>query len=76
MAKYCVYCGNPLKSEDKFCIICGKPVLASVKKPEKPGLDKAREIIRERQKPKERIVEESAPEEVFEVVPSKKDKKS
>ena len=46
MAKYCVYCGNPLKSEDKFCIICGKPVLASVKKPEKPDVEKAKDTIR------------------------------
>jgi hypothetical protein len=75
MAKYCVYCGNPLKEEDKFCIICGKPVLASVKKAEKPGVEKARELIKERQKPKQHIVEESAPEEVFEVLPEKKDKK-
>ena len=78
MAKYCVYCGNPLKNEDKFCIICGKPVLASVKKPEKTGVEKAREIIKERKKPKERIVEESILEDNFEVLseePEKKGKK-
>lgn len=49
MAKYCVYCGNPLKEKDKFCIICGKPALGDLPKSskrerakpqEKPKLDK------------------------------------
>ncbi|NVM17927.1 MAG: hypothetical protein HWN80_09440 [Candidatus Lokiarchaeota archaeon] len=78
MAKYCVYCGNPLKNEDKFCIICGKPVLAGVKKSEKTGVEKAREIIKEKRTPKERIMEESIIENDFEVlseVPKKKGKK-
>jgi len=78
MAKYCVYCGNPLKSEDKFCIICGKPVLAGVKKPEKTGVEKAKDIIKERKTPKERIVAESIREEDFEDLheePVKKSKK-
>jgi len=78
MAKYCVYCGNPLKSEDKFCIICGKPVLAGVKKPEKTGVEKAKDIIKERKTPKERIVAESIKEEDFEDLheePVKKSKK-
>ena len=78
MAKYCVYCGNPLKSEDKFCIICGKPVLAGVKKPEKTEVEKARDIIKEKKTHKERIVEKTIVEEDFEVVsekPGKKDKK-
>jgi len=35
MAKYCVYCGNPLKETDKFCIICGKPVLGDLPKSSK-----------------------------------------
>ena len=80
MAKYCVYCGNPLKTEDKFCIICGKPVLAGVKKPEKPGVEKAREIIKEKKTPKEKVIEKSNIEEDFEAVETKdkkkKDKKS
>jgi len=59
MAKYCVYCGNPLKSEDKFCIICGKPVLAGVKKSEKTEVEKVKEFIRDKKTPKEEIVEES-----------------
>jgi len=78
MAKYCVYCGNPLKAEDKFCIICGKPVLAGIKKPEKTGVEKAKEIIKDKRTPKERIVQESIIEENFEDVaeiPDKKDKK-
>jgi predicted nucleic acid-binding Zn ribbon protein len=78
MAKYCVYCGNPLKSDDKFCIICGKPVLTGVKKPEKTEVEKAREIIKERKKPKERIIAESIREDHFEVLseePVKKSKK-
>ena len=75
MAKYCVYCGNPLKSDDKFCIICGKPVLASVKKPEKTEVEKAREIIKEKKKPREKFVEESIIEDTFEVLPEKPDKK-
>jgi len=78
MAKYCVYCGNPLKSDDKFCIICGKPVLTGVKKPEKTEVEKAREIIKERKKPKERIIAESIREDHFEDLseePVKKSKK-
>ena len=59
MAKYCVYCGNPLKNEDKFCIICGKPVLAGVKKSEKTEVEKVKEFIRDKKTPKEEIVEES-----------------
>ncbi len=29
MRKFCVYCGNPVKPEDKFCIACGKPLLTN-----------------------------------------------
>ncbi|MBY8987573.1 MAG: hypothetical protein KGD61_03885, partial [Candidatus Lokiarchaeota archaeon] len=75
MAKYCVYCGNPLKNDDKFCIICGKPVLASVKKPEKTGVEKAKEIIKERKTPKEKIMEQSISEDDFEVLSEEPDKK-
>ncbi|GAI80701.1 unnamed protein product [marine sediment metagenome] len=50
MAKYCVYCGNPLKENDKFCIICGKPVLASVKKQEKTEVEKVKEFIKDANK--------------------------
>ena len=78
MAKYCVYCGNPLKNDDKFCIICGKPVLAGVKKPEKTGVEKAKEIIKDKRTPKEKILEESLAEDDDEnlyVKPNKKSKK-
>ena len=75
MAKYCVYCGNPLKNEDKFCIICGKPVLAGVKKPEKTEVEKAREIIKEKKTPKKRIIEEAREEDPFEAIPEVSEKK-
>jgi len=35
MAKFCPYCGNPVKETDKFCIICGKPMLTDIPKAEK-----------------------------------------
>ncbi len=76
MAKYCVYCGNPLKSEDKFCIICGKPVLAGVKKSEKTEVEKAKELIKEKKTPKEEIVEESFEEDEDEDLSEKPDKKT
>ncbi len=76
MAKYCVYCGNPLKNEDKFCIICGKPVLAGVKKPEKTGVEKAKDIIKDKKTPKEKIIEESFASDSDENSFEKPDKKS
>lgn len=76
MAKYCVYCGNPLKNEDKFCIICGKPVLAGVKKSEKTGIEKAKEIIKDRKTPKQEIVEKRFAEDDDEPLSEKPDKKS
>ena len=76
MAKYCVYCGNPLKNEDKFCIICGKPVLAGVKKSEKTGVEKAKEIIKDKRTPREEIAEESfGDDESLSEKPDKKAKK-
>jgi hypothetical protein len=44
MAKYCVYCGNPLKESDKYCIICGKPVITNVSKPPKILEEKPKKI--------------------------------
>ncbi|HUW91352.1 MAG TPA: zinc ribbon domain-containing protein [Candidatus Nanopelagicaceae bacterium] len=76
MAKYCVYCGNPLKSEDQFCIICGKPVLAGVKKSEKTEVAKAKELIKDKKTPKKEIVEESFAEEEDEDLSEKPDKKA
>ena len=78
MAKYCVYCGNPLKSDDKFCIICGKPVLASVKKPEKTEVEKIKEFIKDKKKPREEPAEEIIIEEPVQELsekPAKKGKK-
>jgi hypothetical protein len=78
MAKYCVYCGNPLKSDDKFCIICGKPVLASVKKPEKTEVEKIKEFIKDKKKPREEPAEEIIMEEPVQELsekPAKKGKK-
>ena len=76
MAKYCVYCGNPLKSEDKFCIICGKPVLAGVKKSEKTEVEKAKDFIKGKKTPKEKIIEESFAYNDDEKLPEKPDKKA
>ncbi len=76
MAKYCVYCGSPLKVGDKFCIICGKPVLADVNKPEKTGVEKAKDIIKDKRTPKEIILEESYAEDDDENLSVKPDKKS
>jgi hypothetical protein len=78
MAKYCVYCGNPLKSDDKFCIICGKPVLASVKKPEKTEVEKIKEFIKDKKKPREEPADEIIIEEHVQALsekPAKKGKK-
>ncbi|NVM44582.1 MAG: hypothetical protein HWN79_06675, partial [Candidatus Lokiarchaeota archaeon] len=76
MAKYCVYCGNPIvEGIDKFCIICGKPVLAGVKKPVKTEVEKARDIIKEKRTPKQRIIEESIEEDPFEAIPEVSEKK-
>jgi len=44
--KYCVYCGNPLKSTDKYCIICGKPVLRDIEKPR--TVQKPKDVIKEK----------------------------
>jgi len=75
MAKYCVYCGNPLKSEDKFCIICGKPVLAGVKKPEKTEVEKVKEFIKDKKKLREEILVEEQ-QEVLEIEEVKKKKRN
>ena len=76
MAKYCVYCGNPLKNDDKFCIICGKPVLAGVKKSEKTGVEKAKELIKDKKAPKREIVEETFEEDDDEDLSEKPNKKA
>jgi len=74
MAKYCVFCGNPLKNADKFCIICGKPVLTSVRKPEKTEVEKAKDFIKDKKKLRGKSVEEIITEESVEE-PSEKPEK-
>ena len=76
MAKYCVFCGSPIKAEDKFCIICGKPVLTDINKSEKTGVEKAKDTIKDKRTPKEIILEESYAEDDDEDLSEKPDKKS
>ncbi len=74
MAKYCVFCGNPLKNEDKFCIICGKPVLTSVKKPEKTAVEKAKDFVKDKKKLREEPAGEIIIEEDVEELSGKPEK--
>ena len=60
MAKYCVYCGNPLKETDKYCIICGKPVLTNVSKTPKKPVDQPKKILIEPDLEEDEIDEEEA----------------
>jgi hypothetical protein len=60
MAKYCVYCGKPVKQEDKFCINCGKPLLSNIPKVETksklPIVEKPKEEkIKAEDKEKEKV---------------------
>jgi hypothetical protein len=83
MAKYCVYCGNPLKESDKFCIICGKPVLGDLPKSNKDNKSKSQ--IKEKQTKKqvtvndileeEEIISDIVEEEIEEDEPKTKKKK-
>ncbi len=63
MAKFCPYCGNPVKETDKFCIICGKPMLTDIPKAEreierKEPIKKEEEIrVEEKGEEKEEILE-------------------
>ena len=69
MAKYCVYCGNPLKPTDKYCIICGKPVLSDrpERKPITPQTHKPIKI-QEEKTPSEYIPDEEINEEPMDLV--------
>jgi len=64
MAKYCVYCGNPLKESDKFCIICGKPVLGDLPKSSKGDISKPQS--KEKQPKKQVTVKDILEEEEIE----------
>ncbi|MFX1503739.1 MAG: zinc ribbon domain-containing protein, partial [Promethearchaeota archaeon] len=56
MAKFCPYCGNPVKETDKFCIICGKPMLTDIPKKEKK-VNKKEDREREEITAKEKVEE-------------------
>lgn len=87
MVKFCVYCGNPVKSNDKFCIKCGKPMLSNLPKADKKTKalaveSKSKEILekikkkkkeKEEVKPQEEIKEESEDEKLEEKPDSKKE---
>lgn len=87
MAKFCVYCGNPVKSNDKFCIKCDKPMLSNLPKADKKTKvlaveSKSKEILekikkkkkeKEEVKPQEEIKEELEEEKLEEKVDSKKE---
>ena len=80
--KYCVYCGNPLKSTDKFCIICGKPVLRDLPKSSKEDKVRVEEKRTSVTQPKKQVtvqdileeeeIESDVVEERFEVEETKK----
>ncbi|MFX0033631.1 MAG: zinc-ribbon domain-containing protein [Candidatus Hodarchaeota archaeon] len=76
MPKYCVYCGNPLKPNDKYCIICGKPVLSDVQKPKPKEAQKPKDIIKEKVREiKGEPTEVEIEEEPLEEIEIKKEKK-
>jgi hypothetical protein len=64
MAKFCPYCGSPVKATDKFCIICGKPLLTDIPKQQRDPKIKVTKIEVEREKVEEQSKEEIAKEEV------------
>ncbi|UCC20424.1 MAG: zinc ribbon domain-containing protein [Promethearchaeota archaeon] len=82
MAKFCPYCGNPVKQTDKYCIICGKPMLTDISKTEKKSdrkESKIREEIRDEGKIEEaEELKEEKKEEILdiELKVEKKSKKS
>ncbi|MHA1885089.1 MAG: zinc ribbon domain-containing protein [Promethearchaeota archaeon] len=67
MAKFCVYCGSPVKASDKFCIICGKPLLANLPKSKESSQieESSKEEKKEKyqKKPKEEKLEIAEEEE-------------
>jgi len=83
MPKFCIYCGNPVKPNDKFCIACGKPLLTSSShspaivhqvKPQKPVKEEEYEVI-EPIKEEEIKKEEEMDEEIEEVKEEEEPKK-
>ena len=67
MSKFCPYCGNPVKENDKFCIICGKPLLTDIpKRDKKPEIQEPKKD--EKVKPVEKKLEVIKDEEIDEIV--------
>lgn len=91
MAKFCVYCGNPVKLSDKFCIICGKPLLAgsnqslqkkTMEKPQKTAKDEEIQVSKaveeeeeEKEEEKEEEIVEDALKKDYDKEKDKKNKK-
>ena len=79
MAKFCPYCGSPVKGSDKFCIICGKPLLADI--PKRENEPKIKEIKKEvekekvEEKSKEEIAKEEVDKDILDLEEVKQDKK-
>ncbi|MHA1913291.1 MAG: zinc ribbon domain-containing protein [Promethearchaeota archaeon] len=64
MAKFCVYCGNPVKASDKFCIICGKPLLTDLPKTK----NKSQIVESSKGDKKEKFDKVEEEEEVIEII--------
>ena len=74
MPKFCVYCGKPVKEDDKFCIHCGKPRLSSLPKTEKKTEETVIEIPKEvKSKIEEAKKEKVKEEEELELEPVKEE---
>ncbi|MFX1378104.1 MAG: zinc-ribbon domain-containing protein [Promethearchaeota archaeon] len=70
MSKFCPYCGNPVKENDKYCIICGKPLLTDIskrevkpKRPEPVKEEKVKQVEKKAEEVKEERIEEGFDEE-------------
>lgn len=48
MARYCIYCGKPVKEEDEFCTHCGKSTFSKIPQAEKKIQDVIPEIPHEK----------------------------
>ncbi|MFX1256604.1 MAG: zinc ribbon domain-containing protein [Promethearchaeota archaeon] len=54
MPRYCVYCGNKIRENDKFCISCGKPLLSNLPKSSGKSSEKVFEQLKEIQPKKDK----------------------
>jgi len=48
MARYCTYCGKPVKEKNKFCTHCGKSILYKIPQAERKTQDVIPEIQHEK----------------------------